>query len=1196
MGISPSGAVAVPLTVFGGEVTQVPAESLPENVSPACPDMFFTPGQTFSRPGLDKQGTALPAGGVNNYIPTVVYEKSFVTPTGDIKNLFFDSNGALWVTDLSTGIRTLLLQSTPGCYCKSITAFGREYIAISDGHNGQEVPLQYDGIYLDRLTSDAPGAAPSVVMMALPAVNMASAGGSSPTITVTLAQTNNPITVGPPSNPHTIYSGVVMTVTSTAGFSVGQSVFLAGNSNSALNISYTIIGISGLSIQCVADFANFEGGSGGTLTGPVTTITMTRANNQVTVTLAANTQVIPGNQVLIAGAGSLAIGSGIASIVINNEDDPGLATVTTNAPHGLIPGIDVTITGVTPSAVGSGIVTAVRQGDTVTLTTSAAHGLVPGSVIQVAGVTDASFDTTTTVALVPSPTQLVYSQTDTDSSSSGGTVSITWPIPDDTPTPTYFTIESAPTAVTFQIQVTYSDGSWSSGAIGFPWDGTFYVTAVPNGTTVVYQQYGPPGTNSTVGTLTPYGQMAPGLHLCAVAGLDRQGGITALSPFTTFIANGGQYPVISNICTLPSNFVARILVFSGAQPNVPGELPPLFYLPAAPQLEGQVVGTATQINDNTTTSVTLDFSDNSLYAGLGVSIPGNTLANQIVLDGALGFGFFGSRLTTWGQRNTVQNLLNMGFDGGPNPLITDAPSGWAGTALLTTGRFGDAAIFTGTYPFQAAIYQQAYLDQYGDPILQPNTLYSVRAYVTGTGFLVTFGATISSASTGFSTSLGTLTSTGNWIEGTFTAKTPLTIPYDIIFEITITPQSGAGSYSAVVDEISLIYAESPTIPDVAYGSYVNNPAGMDGESGQFGPVDDTHAIMDMGIIRDTLYILTQDPSGRLHETAGSGQTEPDGWTVSQVAANCGSLSAFGLTHSQADDQTGSGGDDWMAWPSETGVMMFGGGIPEKVSQEIQPDWYDPSSNDPSRQINMAAAYTIWGVNDPVQRIIFFGLPLGTATAASIVRFLDYKNLNTAAAIIGSPPFHPSFAGKLIATDNSRKWGRILRPLASAARMYLTPNELSLVFGSGNGLAPGTAASYGNIYTLNPAILTDSDYGQISPYYTTYFYMDPEKAQALQLAGGRLFLSYILAYIQGTGQITATYFPDSLSNPWALTTTRTLTTPFYKDRNFGGGMCNGERIAIRFASSPVTGTDNGFVLSRLTAFLKNAKIKWSGVNQ
>lgn len=286
----------------------------------------------------------------------------------------------------------------------------------------------------------------------------------------------------------------------------------------------------------------------------------------------------------------------------------------------------------------------------------------------------------------------------------------------------------------------------------------------------------------------------------------------------------------------------------------------------------------------------------------------------------------------------------------------------------------------------------------------------------------------------------------------------------------------------------------------------------------------------------------------------------------------------------------------MAWPSEGGVEMYGGGQPAKISQEIQPNWYDPSRENTAIQINMEAATAVWGLNDPVQRLLMFGVPIGEATAPSKIYVLNYRNLGNAQAIEGSPPFHPSIGGKLIATDNSRKWAPWDMKINTAARMYRKAGVLSLVLGGGNGQTPGVAAGFGNIYTLNPAKLTDDDYGQIAPFYTTYFFLDQEKAIQLGLKGARILMAYVLAYIQGTGQMTATYYRDDLANPWSLTTTRTLTAPFYSDRNFGGGMCTGDKIAIKFSSSPLTGTDNGFVMSRITAFLKDARLVISGVNQ
>src|SRR5713226_4461990 len=155
MAISPSGAVPVPLSVFGSWCTEVPPEAVPENISPDCGDVVYAPGEVASRSCTDiVLGTPFPAGGVNGFIPTVVYAKSFKLPTGKIQNLYFDSNGVFYVEDLiaSPGTYTVLFTSTPGSTCKSITQFGREYIAISDGLHGAEVPLQWDGTLLRRYT------------------------------------------------------------------------------------------------------------------------------------------------------------------------------------------------------------------------------------------------------------------------------------------------------------------------------------------------------------------------------------------------------------------------------------------------------------------------------------------------------------------------------------------------------------------------------------------------------------------------------------------------------------------------------------------------------------------------------------------------------------------------------------------------------------------------------------------------------------------------------------------------------------------------------------------------------------------------------------------------------------------------------------------------------------------------------------
>ena len=224
-----------------------------------------------------------------------------------------------------------------------------------------------------------------------------------------------------------------------------------------------------------------------------------------------------GYQAQLQGNGSLTVGTAITSIVINNEDNAGLATVTTSTAHGLAPMEDVTITGVQPSLVGAASGwSALWNGTNVTLTLgSGVHGLVPGAVVSVtdSGTPTSIFVGSFTVNTVPAPNQISYDQFSSSLGTSsvtatGLSVSITWPVPDDTMMPTYFEVQACPTPTTFQVQVTYCDGTWSSGTVGFPWDGTFYVTQIPSATSFICQNEGPSGvTTEVTGTVTPFGQL-----------------------------------------------------------------------------------------------------------------------------------------------------------------------------------------------------------------------------------------------------------------------------------------------------------------------------------------------------------------------------------------------------------------------------------------------------------------------------------------------------------------------------------------------------------------------------------------------------------------------------------------------------------------------------------------------------------------
>ena len=1168
MAFNAAGSVAVPLRVFGGLVSEMAPPDLPEGVSPDNGDVVFAPGSVSSRPGLQKHYASgqFPSG------TSILWCKTFVNFAGDVENLFLCSNGELLWEDFSNnpGNLFLLYQAPVGVKAKSVTAFGREYIAFTDGLHGRDRPIQWDGNLLRWVTVDGPGSPPVVASIALPSVAMLATGTPS-----TVALTECDPAGGPSGGPYSQINCFTNTDITALVF-VGSVISISGNTSSPMNVTKaSVVAVypnpGGLALFVLSHYLapGTAFGTGGTAT-IFSGITMSRANNIVTVETNGAHQLLPGYQAQITGVAQAAVGGGISSITIDNEDLPGIATVTTASAHGLVPNINVILAGITPAVVGGTISAIVRAGDIVTCTTSSAHGLSPGAIVTLAGVTDTSFDTTVVVAQVISATVFTFSQVDADASSSGGTVSLNWPIA-QTNTPNLFTVQSVPTATTFQVSINYSDGTWGAGGtVSYAWDGTFFVLAVPNSSTFTYQQYGPNATSTSVGTVTPYGQAAPGIHQCQVAFLTPAGYLTRPSPPVKFVANGGQYISVSNIAYSPYPDQQVVLLFTAAGGNQ------FFYIPVPAQVNGQIVSTATVIQ-NTITGVILDFSDNTLLAATGVNIPGNNIPNQVVLDKPIAFGFFNQRLIAWGMENRIQNLLNMMFDGGFLPASQSLPTGWTphlgNQGGLLVGNPQGIGVAWQTDGSGGSIQQSAFEDAYGAPILEVNTSYIFNAWVQGSGTLT---AKLLSSSTGFtSTAVLNATSTGSYQAATFSLETPDAIPPDMILTIT-------GAASVIVANMSIIFAQEPFISNALYASYVDNPEAMDGVSGFFGPANDPHKVMDLGIIRNSLYLFTQDPGGRIHAVTDNGITEPAGWTVNEVAANCGVLSIWCLVKSQADDSSASGGEEWLAWASSSGVRIFDGSVPWKISQEIQTDW---------TFINAAQSYPppvlgIWGLNDPVGRTLYFGVPTASITTPNLVLVMNYRELDTAYQIATSPPFHPSFSGHLIATDNTRKWTRWHLALYYGALMnFGSAAALTICFTP----VPGNA----NVYTLNPLKLTDDDFGQIAPYYTTYFCPGALQEQGLRddkgvpLGSVRKLLCYLTAFVSGTGNAEFTVHADSLSNPWSTSVYPLSANPTH-DIEVIGGNAYAHRFAITLATVPATGTDNGFSLQILTMFLRAAK--------
>jgi hypothetical protein len=196
--MSIAGTIDAPLDLFGGLVTDMPAADLPQGVSPDCRDVAFLQGAVKTRPGLLSVYSPI-AGN-----PTVNYLKTFTQPNLVKTLLAMDSAGKLWgenspgvLTQLATGL-------TANAAASSTSLFAREYITQHDGNFGLDIPRQYDGTNLDRVSQIGPGAGPAGAADVIS--NISAISRTSNVVTVTTA-----VTTGMLATDQVIIAGVTDT-------------------------------------------------------------------------------------------------------------------------------------------------------------------------------------------------------------------------------------------------------------------------------------------------------------------------------------------------------------------------------------------------------------------------------------------------------------------------------------------------------------------------------------------------------------------------------------------------------------------------------------------------------------------------------------------------------------------------------------------------------------------------------------------------------------------------------------------------------------------------------------------------------------------------------------------------------------------------------------------------------------------------
>ncbi len=768
---------------------------------------------------------------------------------------------------------------------------------------------------------------------------------------------------------------------------------------------------------------------------------------------------------------------------------------------------------------------ATENGFLVTITTTAPHGLAAGQSVSIAGVGVTGYNGTFPIVSVPTLSQFTYIAGGSGLAASGsGTAA----------------------SATATIQTTAAHGfvvgqlvtTTGIGVVGY--NGTFPITAVPDSTHFAFNATSGGLAASGGGTVAAAGSVSAGVHQVCVIFQTRQGYLTQPGPATTWTASGGKRAVVTNIPTGPSNVIGRILCFTGAGGAS------FFYTGSGGTLfSGNMI-----IGDNTTTSVIVDFSDAILLAGTNV----DDLFKLIELGDCAGVLDYAQRLFWWGERNKINNWLNLGFDGGfTGPAFPHYPLGWTPDTVFAPGGtdeenfvvWGSAySIFgNGTTPTRGLMTQPAANDSLGAPLIQANTDYTVRARCArnatlsqGTLHIQLFSANGGISTTGLQLTPAQLST--SYVEYTAQLTAPLaTIPSDLLLRVYAdgTPNSNGQFY---VDCIEIYPTAQPVNASLVRASRVEDPESYDGIDGLLSIAENNgQAIRAAFKLRERLYFVKEHS---LYATQDDGTNEPSLWSIAEISRKLGTPSVHGVGI----------GEDWVVIAHRTGLYLFSGGEPIKISQEIQPTW---------NQINWQYGHTLWVTVDTKERRIMIGAPLGSATSPNKILMLDYRDLDSADDISGRPPINITYTGRKTATDKTRKWSPWT--IAANACALIERTDGTAIVAVGGGL-PGVGAT-GKIYQLSDTQFSD-DGSAILSYYTTHYFPERAVEQSLNLGAHRKLFSYLTMFVEGAGNLSLTSFTDSPSAPQAQQPLP-LSSPSLKDLELPINLL-GERIAFQVSTN------------------------------
>ena len=1186
------------------------------------------------------------------------YIKSYIQNNNQIYTLALDSSGIIWEENVTSApgiLYPVLTGILPGSFAQSSTMNNREHIMFSDLSIGTDRPRVYNGIDFDALSQVGPGAPPtfasstgsSTAPLVVTAYSI-SADGVTFTFTAVGAfvpSVNTVYKIAGTGNVNLDGSSFVVvgsTPPSTTQFS--SNTLTATGTATGLTASATLVNNYGIvSIKQDSTIPNT------TPSGNAQSF-----NGQVLLWSAGPGSVSPGFTVTCyyAQAGAVenaglkaAFDSGLYPVYVYIT---GLPTGAPGSGTQLVTGHNI---GIEPEESGSvpyfTFTTTTsnfqlysnRGGNTgpgnngtfqltfATLTTSTPiPNLTTGAQIQITGASPAQWNNTWTITdtllsgsydinssqmLANGTAQFQYSNASTTGQiavTAGQIIEIsgltnnlvfnTTGVVGPAPTGSSFTVSGFPGNIPAQANPTPETGQAVTFGTKFLFDpGLTYVgEATPS--SIFGDTTSQPGTVSVIGgSAIPIGAgVRQGVCYFIT---ENEYETTPSAPFEFTTSSGTNQIVVSQIPIGPPNVIARGLAFTEAGQN--GVAGANFYVIMQPVTTtvDDVVTTvpSTIINDNTTTQISLSFTDAVLLNSREIDVQGDDLFNLIELGSSAWCVPYASRMFYGLQLNKLDNFTNLTFDGGynPNPTGNIQPLGWsinnpADQTLITSAVTGQALYIKSTYGVTTAqvglIYQTAYQDAYLVPIIKPNTLYSVRvtaAIPSGNtmGTLVIdltdyssigFGKTYGSFSVPFS-SMSTVMQvfTGTLLTTEFTGSStavlqPLTAALQLRAYVSF---MGAGA-DIEIDRIEVFPTVTPYLAAQVFGSYPGQTEAIDASS-TGGIIDTTteNAQPCFGgfVNRGVLYLLKQNS---MYSTQEDPNSEPGGWGLKEVSPKVGSCGIHAY----------DSGEGWAMMACRAGIFGFEGSQPARMCGEIIELW---------NLINWYASPTIVLRNDVYNHRFYCLIPLPTGinpatglpvnalsyqvlpdapynptpTTPNVMLVCNYLGLETAAELFNSPGVHSTMFGTLADVDLRRKWSiwQIPSPYADFITQQSKTDALLYIC---NGIASS------KIYELNPEQLSD-DGVAIHDRYCCYGFVNAAKAVTEPIFGKHAKrYNWMQFAAEGAGQLGVTVYPNTLlaKYPYTVPGRITLYEPTLSD--FGRPLNIGptQRVFVEFSTNAV----------------------------